>query len=171
MSGDSAGGNLAINLLRYISEHKDVLPEPVGVILWSPWVDLSVSAETLASRSNHNADFIPASLVNWVEGVFLPLATAQHPDPRGNPYISLLKEALPTSVPIFVQWGTSELIKDEIIDFVERQTEVCLRAGGRLGVCEVQNAPHDIMLGAEILGFAKEAEEAMDEALAFLNAV
>lgn len=105
LSGDSAGGNLAISLLRYISKHKDVLPEPAGVLLWSPWVDLSVSAETLASRSNYNADFIPASLINLVERVFLPPATTQHPDPRDDPYISPLKEVLPTSVPIFVQWG------------------------------------------------------------------
>lgn len=171
LSGDSAGGNLAINLLRYISEHKDVLPEPAGVLLWSPRVDLSVSVNTLASRSNYNADFIPASLFTWLERVFLPLATAPHPDPRDNPYISPLKEVLPTSVPIFIQRGTAELIKDEIIESVERQREACLEAGGRLGVCEVQNAPLDIMLGGGILGFAKEAEEAMDKALAFLVAV
>lgn len=38
-------------------------------------------------------------------------------------------------------------------------------------MCEIQNAPHDVMLSGGVLGFAKEAEEAMDEALAFLDAV
>lgn len=105
LSGDSAGGNLALALLRYITKHKELLPEPAGLFLWSPWVDLSVSPESLAKRSNYSVDFIPSSLVQWADRVFLPPGNEQYPDPRQDPYISPLKETLATSVPIFVQWG------------------------------------------------------------------
>ena len=39
-SGDSAGGNVAIALLRYISSPEgNNLPSPLAALLWSPSVD------------------------------------------------------------------------------------------------------------------------------------
>lgn len=38
--GDSAGGHLALALGRYLSETQ-TLPSPGGMILFSPWCDLS----------------------------------------------------------------------------------------------------------------------------------
>lgn len=40
ISGDSAGGNLCLALLRYISDNpKAAVPSPACAFLWSPWVD------------------------------------------------------------------------------------------------------------------------------------
>ncbi|KAL2161762.1 hypothetical protein VTH06DRAFT_7545, partial [Thermothelomyces fergusii] len=41
VSGDSAGGTIALGLVRYIAEHGAALgiPPPAAVALWSPWVD------------------------------------------------------------------------------------------------------------------------------------
>ena len=36
VAGDSCGGNLAVALLRYIEDQKDILPHPVAVVLCSP---------------------------------------------------------------------------------------------------------------------------------------
>jgi acetyl esterase/lipase len=44
ISGDSAGGNLVIALLRYIEANKGLLPSPRGAISWSPWVDVTSKA-------------------------------------------------------------------------------------------------------------------------------
>ncbi|KAH7929059.1 alpha/beta-hydrolase [Leucogyrophana mollusca] len=54
VEGDSAGGNLALALVRYLVESQNNpennLPAPPGgVILLSPWIDLSVSHETPGS--------------------------------------------------------------------------------------------------------------------------
>ncbi|KAJ4413455.1 hypothetical protein N0V82_008529 [Gnomoniopsis sp. IMI 355080] len=133
LSGDSAGGNLAIALLRYITMHKELLPEPAGLLLWSPWVDLSVSTENLAKRPNYNTDFIPANLIRWADRVFLPPGNEEYPDPRQDPYISPLKKPLATSVPIFVQWGGREILQDDSIAFAKRQKDASQEAGGRLG--------------------------------------
>jgi acetyl esterase/lipase len=48
VEGDSAGGNLALALVRYLVEHRDALAQaglapPGGVILLSPWCDLGTS--------------------------------------------------------------------------------------------------------------------------------
>jgi len=40
ISGDSAGGNLCLALLRYIADNlKAAVPSPGCAFLWSPWVD------------------------------------------------------------------------------------------------------------------------------------
>lgn len=40
ISGDSAGGNLCLALLRYIADNpKAAMPSPGCAFLWSPWVD------------------------------------------------------------------------------------------------------------------------------------
>ncbi|KAL9058446.1 MAG: hypothetical protein Q9162_001741 [Coniocarpon cinnabarinum] len=59
LSGDSAGGNLVLALLRFInathesdqSTESSPLPYPAGAALWSPWVDMS----DLSSVDNENA--------------------------------------------------------------------------------------------------------------------
>lgn len=169
LSGDSAGGNLALALLRYITMHKELLPEPAGVLLWSPWVDLSVSAESLSRRVNYDTDFIPASLLRWADRVFLPIWNEQYLDPWDDPYISPIKEPLVTSVPIFVQWGQREVLEQDCIAFAKEQRAASETAGGRLGACEIPNAPHDVMLAGNLLGFENEAKKAVDEALRFLD--
>lgn len=62
--GDSAGGNLALALMRYLVEHKNSpnvsLPAPPGhLILLSPWVDLTTSHDWPGSSSTSNtADYL-----------------------------------------------------------------------------------------------------------------
>jgi len=73
--GDSAGGNLALALIRYLTEYKgttDVpLPGPPGaLVLVSPWVDLSMTHDSIPNGSAtkfissdylDNADAVPYS--------------------------------------------------------------------------------------------------------------
>jgi hypothetical protein len=51
LSGDSAGGNLALALLRYL--HEDARPAlalPRAALLWSPWLDLAGGAARAGLR-------------------------------------------------------------------------------------------------------------------------
>lgn len=70
ISGDSAGGNLALELLRYIVDEKYLLPTPGGVVLWSPWGDLAVDFDSWASQRNSKPDFISPILGYWASRVF-----------------------------------------------------------------------------------------------------
>jgi acetyl esterase/lipase len=62
VEGDSAGGNLALALTRYLVEYRDrteIPAPPGGLILVSPWVDLSNSHNgPNSSIANFNADYL-----------------------------------------------------------------------------------------------------------------
>ena len=59
VGGDSAGGNLALAVTRYVVESRlSHLPPPGGFFAVSPWVDLSSSRAAIESSSYHlNAEF------------------------------------------------------------------------------------------------------------------
>ncbi|KXX78775.1 Esterase [Madurella mycetomatis] len=82
LSGGSAGGNLTLALLRCLCEGEGEtgalgsgghgLPQPGGVLLWSPWMDPMVRPETLAAREEDRFGLVPPRLVEWALKVFLP---------------------------------------------------------------------------------------------------
>lgn len=198
LSGDSAGGNLALALLRYLEcgggqqQQKQKqhgrhlpLPPPGGVLLWSPWTDLTVSAEALAARAEDRFDLVPPRLVEWAYRVFLPRDRDGDGDGDGdvrdaaaaaarmgtaaraceNPYISPVVEAIRTDVPIWVQVGGKEIIRRDILRWVEVQRA----AGTRVRVFEIAHAPHDMFMAGEGLGFVRECREAAEDAIRFLD--
>ena len=167
LSGDSAGGNLALALLRYLEETK-VLPRPGGVVLWSPWTDLGVSLEELSARREDALDIVPPRLVEWACRVFLPEKVGDGYEGDKvceNPYISPVRRGIETEVPIWVQIGGKEIIREDILRWVEVQKQ----AGARLRVYEIPNAPHDMFMAGEGLGFVKESREAAEDAVRFLD--
>ncbi|KAK4041673.1 putative alpha beta hydrolase fold-3 domain-containing protein [Parachaetomium inaequale] len=171
LSGDSAGGNLALALLRYLEEETKVLPLPGGVVLWSPWTDLSVDPEELRARAEDRLDIVPVRVVEWGLRVFLPEGITLDQDCEGgkgvceNAYISPVTRGIETEVPVWVQVGGKEIIREDILRWVEVQR----RAGGRLRVYEIANAPHDMFMAGEGLGFVRESREAAEDAIRFLD--
>ena len=152
VSGDSAGGNLAVVLLRYLSDHTNVLPNPMAALLWSPWLDLTRSPNSLERHKNSRIDYIPTHLLEWALRSYIPSSM----DAKDQ-YLSPLYHQFSTKVPIFMQCGTVEVLYDEQLSFFRRMEEV---AGNRVEILELQNAPHDTFLAGQVLGFAKEAEDA-----------
>ncbi|KAI9442749.1 alpha/beta-hydrolase [Lactarius indigo] len=96
VEGDSAGGNLALALVRYLVENDGVvpgLPKPPGaLLLLSPWADPSDTAVPPGSRANENmaSDFIgmpEGPFAKYTRRAFLgPLANV--PDGRFNRYVA-----------------------------------------------------------------------------------
>ncbi|KAK4127415.1 alpha/beta-hydrolase, partial [Parathielavia appendiculata] len=167
LSGDSAGGNLALALLRHLEETK-VLPRPGGVLLWSPWTDLSVDVGELIARAEDKWDIVPPRLVEWALRVFLPEVLDDGVEGGrvcDNAYISPVKRGIQTEVPIWVQVGGKEIIAKDILKWVEVQEQT----GHRLRVYEIPNAPHDMFMAGEGLGFVKESREAAEDAIRFLD--
>lgn len=67
IGGDSAGGNLTLALVRYLSENQTLFQikqdEAIadGIILFSPWVDVSLSyylADSSSSKANAKTDYL-----------------------------------------------------------------------------------------------------------------
>jgi acetyl esterase/lipase len=161
LSGDSAGGNLAVTLLRYIEDQKELLPRPLACFLWSPWVDLAVGPVAAATHRNYKFDYIPSLLVGWGECAYKSDSIE-----ATHPYISPLNNAFSTSIPILVHSGTLEVLHDGHIAFVNQMKKI---PGNEIVLVETVDAPHDIFAAGQITGFMKEAEAAMDDANEFLK--
>ena len=86
----------------------------------------------------------------------------------GDAYISPLGNEFQTPVPMFSQTGSAEVMHEDHVRFVEAMREI---EGNLLELEIVENAPHDSFAGGHLLGFAKEAEDAVKRAVRFIKEV
>ncbi|KAI9453158.1 alpha/beta-hydrolase [Lactarius psammicola] len=158
VEGDSAGGNLALALVRYLVENVGAVPglpmPPEALLLLSPWVDPSDIAVPPGSRANANmaSDFIgppegPVAL--YARRAFLgPLAKA--PDGRFNRYVApgcadarmphVSFEGFPRTM---IVAGEAEMLVDQINTLVGRMKR---DLGEKVHYYEAQDAVHDFIL-------------------------
>ncbi|KAI4228172.1 MAG: hypothetical protein L6R36_001825 [Xanthoria steineri] len=155
LSGDSAGANLVIALLRYITDHPDVLPKPKAALLWCPWVDPAACLHPYACSSNRNArtDFLQDAFGEWGVRAYAPAPVVD----AKMPYISPVDHPISCKgVPMWVQFGESEILADSIVRFAEGMRGV---EGNEVEVHEDKGAPHDIFLLGSLLGFQDMTEK------------
>jgi acetyl esterase/lipase len=110
VAGDSAGGGLALALLIALRDAR--LPAPAGAALLSPWVDLTLTAPSLAM--NEPTDFLNPAVLAASATMYLagraadePLASPLYADLRGMP-------------PLLVQVGTAEMLLDDGVRLAQR---------------------------------------------------
>jgi acetyl esterase/lipase len=153
LSGDSAGGNLAISLLRYITEFGSQLslPNPSAALLWSPWVDPSdTSDDFVHSNPNYATDYLSHAFTLWGTGAYAgPGGRAV----LSNPYVSHKNQTFKTEVPLFVNTGSGEILYFDDCEWAEKMQ----KAGNDVTLDVEKHVPHDILLIGNILGFDKEA--------------
>lgn len=136
--GDSAGGNLALALTRYLVEYKDKdvagLPSPPGaLLLLSPWCDMSGSHITSDSSFFRNAqsDLLVNTLepgqLNAPRAFIAPFQTSITENPYLSPSCKTVKsetEARFKDFPrAFITAGDSELLLDEIRTLQQKMKE------------------------------------------------
>lgn len=89
IGGDSAGGGLALACLQQAREAG--LPMPAGIVLFSPWVDLACSGETMQTRARaevmFTADSLGQAAALYLNGRAMqdPLASPLYADLSGLP--------------------------------------------------------------------------------------
>ena len=160
LCGDSAGGNLAIALLRYIEEFGTTTPRPRCVTLFSPWVaPFDYDTET---SPNRHSDFLPTSFLRWgahtyAEGV---------PNAPSYPYITPLGHPFAPSVPLFVNAGNVEIFFEDIKLWVGQMKTF---EDNLVEFHEEDAALHDTFLLASILGFEESAQEVISTMGAFIG--
>ncbi|KAI9640171.1 hypothetical protein NHQ30_011408 [Ciborinia camelliae] len=153
ISGDSAGGNLVLALLRYLNDHPSTgLPNPGCAWLWSPWVDpASTIIEGIFHRSPHAAtDYLDEGFGLWGATSFAPAENTGVT--LNDPYISFLGNAFRTPTPLFFSAGECEVLFHD----VRRACEEFVERGNKAEVQVERNAPHDILLTGHLLGFGNE---------------
>lgn len=99
--GDSAGGNLALSLTVKLKQQGRLLPR--GLVLLSPWTDLTASGKTHESRAEVdpvlNADYLKEMTENYAAG-------QDYQDPLLSPLFADL-EGFP---PAYIQAGDNEIL-------------------------------------------------------------
>ncbi len=101
VAGDSAGGNLALSLILKLKEQERLLPR--GLVLLSPWTDLTSSGKTHATRAEVDpvldAEYLDRMIRNYVEDKDLE-----------NPLISPLFGDFTGFPPTYIQVGDNEIL-------------------------------------------------------------
>lgn len=114
VSGDSAGGGLALTLLTHLHEHD--LPQPAAYVGFSPWTDLAVTGTSVQER-NARDPWLDAALVE-------PAARAYAGDiPLHDPRVSPLYGDLAQLPPTLVHVGSEEILFDDAARLVARARE------------------------------------------------
>ncbi|KAI9696493.1 MAG: hypothetical protein M1820_008121 [Bogoriella megaspora] len=168
VSGDSAGGNLVIALLRYLAEHGEQvgLGSPGAAWLWSPWVNPGAARDTRAMTENprYGTDYLTPGFGYWGAWSYAP------DQPKccveiSDPYIKALGNPFKTSTAVWVQTGSDEVLFEDDVRFAEEMTS----AGNTVETDIVENSPHDIILIGHLLGWKEEARLAARRAGEFLR--
>lgn len=101
VAGDSAGGNLALSLVLKLKEEQRLLPR--GLVLLSPWTDLTASGKTHTTRALVDpvldADYLRKMTENYAAGRELT-----------DPLISPLFGDLEGFPPTYIQVGDNEML-------------------------------------------------------------
>ena len=108
IAGDSAGGGLTAATL--VSARDQGLPMPAAGICISPWVDLTLSGDSMTSKAEADPMLKPETL-GWMGGLYLNGQDAK--TPLASPIFADLK-GLP---PLLVQVGSEEILYDDAVTF------------------------------------------------------
>lgn len=156
LSGDSAGGNLAIALLRYLADFGDALaiPRPRNAVLVAPWVcpagalgpDVCVT-----SNPHYASDYLPPTFLRWGAAAYTCGRDAA--SAAADPYISPLGHPFAAGVPLLVSLGEVELLEADGTRWAREMRD----AGNDVDVYYEPAAPHDTLLVGSSLGWAESA--------------
>ncbi|KAF1925093.1 alpha/beta-hydrolase [Didymella exigua CBS 183.55] len=153
LSGDSAGGNASISILRYISEFGQELklPNPSAALLWSPWIDPSdTSGSFVTDNPNYVTDYLSLPFTLWGSDAY---AGAAGRALLSHPYVSHKGKTFKTEVPIFVNTGGGEILYFDDCEWAGK-----MKGEGNDVTLDVEKkVPHDILLLGNINGFHDEA--------------
>lgn len=150
VSGDSAGGGLAIALMVALREQG--LPLPDGAVLFSPWTDLSTSGASIEQNAGRDVWLSRAHCEAWAEHY---VGNLDPRDPRVSPVYASLK-GLP---PMLLLVGDQEVLFDDA-----RRIHDNAAAAGVTSVLHVgENMQHDWPLTLPWLEESREAWLAIGE--------
>ncbi|KAL8408123.1 hypothetical protein RB594_006794 [Gaeumannomyces avenae] len=174
LSGDSAGGNLCIGLLRYIARYGDSLgiPAPGSCVLVSPWVDpwpetAGPHVQPYLSHRNYNIDYIPQSLTHWGSRAYGGGGISAQ-EFRDNAYMTPAGKPFATCAPIFASFGDSEVLGDDVEEWAAGMSAV---EGNVVETFVEKDGVHDILVFGGALGFEDAANDVAKAIAGFLARV
>lgn len=148
LSGDSAGGGLALSATLRLRDAGERLPDALYLI--SPWTDLSMSGESVRAKAERDPMLHPEYLG---AGGQLYLGGRPGNDPEASPLFADLKGLPPT----LIQVGSDEILLSDSTRLAEK-----LEAAGVPVDCEIWDGMwHDFQIFSPLI---PEADWAIDRA-------
>ncbi len=153
LSGDSAGGGLALCLLLALREQN--VPLPAGAAVFSPWTDLAATGDSVRTNTNRCAMF---------HGPAIALSARYYlgeMDPR-HPLASPLYADFTGLPPLLIHVGEDEVLRDDSTRVAERARE----AGVRVELKVWPVVPHAWQLAVNLV---PEARQSLQQSADFLH--
>ena len=156
VSGESAGGNLAVEVL--ISARRAGVAMPAAALLFSPMTDLTVSGDSYRTNAERDPNITAAAIGTRAKDYLDGTGT-----PAGDPSVSPIFADLTGLPPLLVQAGSHEVLLSDATTLAVRAAahDVAVTLDVTPGV------PHVFQAFAAILD---EGDAALDRAAAFLGA-
>ena len=150
VAGDSAGGNLALSLVHKLKQENRLLPR--GLVLFSPWTDLTCSGKTYETRKMVD----PILSKKYIEDMIQNYAQGENLD---NPLISPLFGSFEGFPPTYIQVGDNEILLADAISLQKKM----LRANVSVKLDVFKGMWHVFQMAP-----FKKALEAMDKSAEFI---
>lgn len=101
LAGDSAGGGLVMALLLSLRDAGESMP--AGAVMFSPWLDLTASGESMTTRAGRDPWFSPRDM---------PIVAAYYcnEEQRHNPLVSPVFADVAGLPPVYIQVGDDEIL-------------------------------------------------------------
>ncbi|KAH8701988.1 putative acetyl-hydrolase [Talaromyces proteolyticus] len=163
VSGDSAGGHLAILLLRHLIAHPETgLPLPRALLLHSPWLDLTAKGTAVDYKPGSTQDYVCDPFLEWGATTFTPKGAS-----RDTEFISPGLYPFKSPVPIWVSSGTVEKLYAVVAEWVAKMRD----AGSTIELHDMKDMPHDTFAVSTEWDLETPAREAIRAAKSFLERV
>lgn len=114
VAGDSAGGNLALSLVLKLKSEQRILPR--GLVLLSPWTDLTASGKSYSSREEVDPvldrEYLDRMIQNYAAGQNLR-----------DPFISPLFGDMTGMPPTYIQVGDNEMLLSDSVNLHKKMVK------------------------------------------------
>ena len=152
-SGESAGGGLAVAALLAVKDA--AMPMPSAVFAMSPWVDLTLSGNTILNKQESDPTLTR-------EGLRRRVADYVADGSPSDPYVSPIFADLRGLPPMLIQVGSHEILLSDAVRLAERAAKDDVAVTLEV----VAGAPHVFQAYAAMLD---EGEAALNRAATFLT--
>lgn len=156
VAGDSAGGGLALALLLYLRDHN--IPMPAGLIVMSPWTDLTCSGETHETNFEKDPQFGGTRDNMLYNSCYIGEA-----DPK-DPYLSPMFGTYEGFPPVLFQVGSEEVLLSDTLTVADK----IRKEGGKLRVSVYDGMFHVFQMAFRLI---PESQEAWEEVRVFLSII
>jgi acetyl esterase/lipase len=156
VAGDSAGGGLALVTTRKMSQdaRDRATPAPVAACVMSPWTDLALKGDSIATRAKHDP-LLTLDALDHAQHLYLGQADAS--DPCASPIYGNLA-CLP---PILLHVGEDEILLDD----ARRYADLVAKSGSPTELHVWQGMVHVFPANVALLEAAREALDIAGEFL------